>query len=222
MIKNKYISLSIIISFMVITPLITATEKTVIELPKPKIDESTPLMKILMERKSIRSYSYKELPLDVLSELLWAAFGINRPDSGKRTAPSAGNVQDISIYVALKDGVYLYDPTSHTLKLMLKKDLREKTGRQAFVKTAPLNLIFVSDFTKYPEDVVDSEKRFYAATNTGFISENVYLFCAKEGLGTVVREAFDREELHELLNLKSSQWITFCQTVGYPKDKKTK
>jgi nitroreductase len=185
-------------------------------LPKPQTTGGMALMEALKARRSERSYSPKKLPDQVLSNLLWAAFGVNRPDSGKRTAPSAVNWQETDIYVTTADGLYLFDAKAHALKLVLAEDIRALTGTQAFVKEAPLNLVFVADFSKMgnaPED----QKQFLSAADTGFISQNVYLFCASEGLATVVRGMVDRPPLAKKMGLRPDQVITFAQSVGYPK-----
>jgi SagB-type dehydrogenase family enzyme len=174
-----------------------------------------PLMEVLKDRKTIRSFSNKELSLQELSNLLWAAFGVNRPEEGKRTAPSAVNWQEIDIYVAKKDGLYLYDAGKNILIKILDEDIRGSTGEQDFVKDAPINLVFVSDYSRMG-DAPKESKDFYSATDTGFISQNVYLFCASEGLGTVVRGWVDKEKLHKIMKLKEEQKVILAQTVGYP------
>jgi SagB-type dehydrogenase family enzyme len=192
----------------------TAAVKS-IELPKPKMEGGKPLMEALKERKTSRDFSSEKLPLQVLSNMLWAANGINRPD-GKRTAPTAMNKQEIDVYVAMADGLYLYDAKTNTLVGVLAGDIREATGKQPFVKNAPVNLIFVADFAKMG-DMPEDQKVFYSATDTGYISQNVYLFCASEGLATVVRGMVDKPALAATMKLRSDQKIILAQTVGYPK-----
>lgn len=187
-----------------------------INLPNPQTDIGKPLMKVLKERRSSREFSPEKLPPQVLSNLLWAAHGINRPESGGRTSPSAMNCQDIDIYLATADGLFLYLPKEHGLKLIISQDIRHLTGRQAFVKEAPLNLIYVSNFSKMTR-IKEEEKEFFSGAHTGFIAQNVYLFCASEGLVTVVRAMIDRSTLSKVMNLKEDQRITLSQTVGYPK-----
>jgi len=186
-----------------------------IQLPQPRIDGGRPLMQVLSDRESTRFFSSEALPLKVMSDLLWAAFGINRPRTGHRTAPSASNRQEIDVYVALAEGLYLYDPKAHALKPMLAEDLRAKTGVQPFVGKAPVNLVYVADFSRM--DGPDEDKVFYSAANTGFIAQNVYLYCASEGLGTVVRGLVNRRALARAMNLGPEQHVTLAQTVGYPK-----
>ena len=194
-----------------------AEQGKVISLGKPDMEGGKPLMQVLRERKSTRAYSDKPLSKQVLSNLLWAAWGINRPESGTRTAPSAVNRQEIDVYVATADGLYLYDAQAHALKSILEEDIRADTGTQGFVKTAPVNLVYVADLSKLGRRSSDSENLFSSAANTGFISQNVYLFCASEGLGTVVRGMVDKKALAEKMQLRADQRIILAQTVGYPK-----
>jgi len=194
----------------------SAQELKPIGLPAPRTDGGKPLMQALKARSSSRAFSSEKLPTQVLSDMLWAAFGVNRPDSGKRTAPSAVNWQEIDIYVADADGLYLYDAHAHALKPVLAKDIRALTGRQAFVREAPVNLIYVADFAKMG-GAADDDKVFYSAADTGFISQNVYLYCASEGLATVVRGLVDRPALAEAMKLRSDQNIILAQSVGYPR-----
>lgn len=193
-----------------------AQELKDISLPSPKTEGGKPLMQCLMERQTSRDYSTKKLPLQLVSDLLWAADGINRPDAGKLTAPSTRNWQEIEIYVVLEDGTFLYDAKANSLKAIASGDLRKMTGTQEFVPTAPMNLVFVADTTKMkgasPEDQI-----MYSAADTAFISQNIYLFCASEGLATVVRGLIgDKKALAAALKLPETKKITLAQTVGYP------
>jgi SagB-type dehydrogenase family enzyme len=188
-----------------------------IPLPAPHTDGGMPLMKALALRSSSRNFAPDELPLQVLSDLLWAAAGINRPESGRRTAASANNVQNIEVYAALKSGLYLYDPKADVLKGVLDQDLRGATGQQDFVKTAPLNLVYVADFSKFKQGT-DDMKSFYSGVHTGLMAQSVYLFCASEGLSVVVRGSVERDELAKLMKLRPDQKIMMAQTVGYPKE----
>ena len=209
--------LSIVIIVTVLSAAIAcAQELKPIKLPAPQTEGGKPLMQALKERKTSREFSPRELPPQVLSNLLWAAFGINRPESGKRTAPSAMNWQEIDIYVALSQGLYLYDAKNYTLQLVLAQDLRALTGRQDFVKDAPINLVYVADFSKMG-NAPDNDKEVDASADTGFISQNVYLFCASEGLATVVRGMVDKPTLEKAMGLRPDQRVILAQTVGYPK-----
>jgi len=183
----------------------------------PQTQGGKPLMQALQERKSSRDFSSKELPLQVLSDLLWAAFGINRPDSGGRTAPSAVNVQEIDIYVAKPEGLYVYDAKANMLLPVLKGDIMALTGKQPFVTDAPINLIYVADLKKM-DRFPAAQQDIYAAADMGFISENVYLFCASFGLATVVRDLVDKVALSQAMGLTPGHMIVMTQTVGYPKD----
>jgi len=196
--------------------LASAQELKPIQLPKPQMDGGKPLMQALKERKSTRSFSPEKLPAQVLGNLLWAAFGINRPDSGERTAPSAMNRQEIDIYVATADGLFLYAAKGHTLQPVLAEDLRAATGMQPFVTNAPVELVYVADYSRMGRGT-DEDKNLYSAADTGFIGQNVYLFCASEGLATVVRGSVNRPALAKAMKLRPEQRIILAQTVGYPK-----
>ena len=187
-----------------------------ISLPKPRQSGGLPLLDALRLRRSSREFDDRQLEQGLLADLNWAAWGINRPD-GHRTAPSARNWQEIDVYVALNSGLYLLDPESWALKRSLAQDIRSATGMQDFIAAAPLNLIYVADLAR--TDSNDrQEQRFYSAIDAGFISQNVYLFCASEGLATVVRGLVDRRALAELMGLRLEQRVIVAQTVGYPKD----
>ena len=187
-----------------------------VKLPPPRMDGGRPLMEVLKDRKSAREFSTNSLPAQILSDLLWAAFGINRPENAHRTAPSARNWQEIDIYVATAEGLFVYDAKANVLKSVLSEDVRALCGVQDYVKDAPLNLVFVADFSRMGEGSDDS-KTPMANADAGFISENVYLFCASEGLATVVRGSIDRPALSKKMNLSSMQNIILSQTVGFPK-----
>jgi len=204
--------LVVLLAFSVLA---SAQEFKPIQLPKPQMDGGKPLMQALKERKSTRSFSTEKLPVQTLGNLLWAAFGINRPDSGQRTAPSAMNRQEIDIYVATADGLYLYEAKGHTLQPVLAEDLRAKTGMQPFLKDAPVELVYVADYSRMDRGTQE-EKNLYSAADTGFIGENVYLFCSSEGLATVVRGSVDRPALAKAMKLRPEQKIILAQTVGYP------
>jgi len=215
--KISFISASLLLTFLILPFTSTLGEELKpIPLLKPQLDIGKPLMKVLKERSSSRSFSTEKLPVQVFSNLLWAAFGVNRPGEGNRTAPSARNWQEIDIYVAMAEGLYLYDAKNHVLNPIILKDMRALTGKQDFVKDAPLNLIYVADFSKMGS-ASEEDKKLYSAADTGFISQNVYLFCASEGLATVVRGSVDRETLAKAMKLRADQKIILAQTIGYPK-----
>jgi len=186
-----------------------------VTLPSPQTAGGRPLMEVLKDRKSTREFGSAALSPQTLSNLLWAAFGINRPD-GHRTAPSAMNWQEVSIYVATPEGVYIYDAKANVLNPALAGDFRAATGTQSFVKDAAVNLIYVADLSK-TGSVASSDAELYTAADVGFIAQNVYLYCASEGLATVVRGSIDKPALAKTLNLGSHQKIILAQSVGYPK-----
>jgi SagB-type dehydrogenase family enzyme len=192
-----------------------AGEIKLVHLPSPDMQGGKPLMQALKARRTRRSFSPKPLSRQQLSDLLWAAVGVNRADTGGRTAPTARNWREIDVYAALQDGLYLYDAERNLLTQILDKDLRGETGRQAFVADAPVNLIYVADLDKM-KGASDADKAFYAATDTGFAAQNVYLFCASEGLATVVRGALDKEALAKAMGLPKSRKVILAQTVGMP------
>ncbi|MCL2510574.1 MAG: SagB/ThcOx family dehydrogenase [Bacteroidales bacterium] len=205
--------------FMMVALIISTTvcaQGNEIQLPDPVTTGGMPLMEALKNRKSDRAFSEQKIDNQTLSNLLWAAFGYSRPDEKKRTAPTARNKQEIEIYCAMEDGLYHWNPERNVLTLTVKKDIRAITGKQDFVATAPLNLIFVCNNDKI-DGVPNEVQRRYVYIDTGYISENVYLFCASEGLATVVRGLFDDEELTKVMQLPDNQWIVITQTVGYPK-----
>ncbi len=172
-------------------------------------------MQVLKDRKSTREFGPGTLSPQTLSNLLWAAFGINRPD-GHRTAPSAMNWQEVSIYVATPEGVYTYDARGNVLNPVLAGDFRAATGTQSFVKDAAVDLVYISDLSK-TGSAVSPEAEMYTAADVGFIAQNVYLYCASEGLATVVRGSIDRSALAKTLKLQPNQKIILAQSVGYPK-----
>jgi nitroreductase len=197
-----------------------------IKLPPPQMTGGRPLMEVLKDRKTSRDFKPDKLPPQVLSNLLWAAFGINRPGSGLRTAPSAMNWQEIDVYVVMKEGAYIYEAKANVLQPVLAKDVRGDTGRiiQPFVKEAPVNLVYVADFSRVSVMgkvfVSEEEKLIYASAGAGFIAQNVYLFCASENLATVIRGLVDKDALGKDLKLGPKQKIILAQTVGYPKGEK--
>jgi nitroreductase len=205
-------SKSLIALLLVPVGLITAQELKPVALPTPQTSGGKPLMQVLKERKSVRDFGPEPLSRQTISNLLWAAWGINR-DDGRRTAPSASNRQEIDVYAVMAEGAYLYDAQANALKPVATADLRKFAGTQAYVAGAPLNLVYVADTAKLGGD--DAAKLATANADTGFIAQNVYLFCASEGLGTVVRASVNRDDLGKALNLRAGQRITLAQSVGY-------
>lgn len=196
--------------------LLFSQEKNIL-LPMPQTEIGKPLMQALNLRSSSRDFDSKQLPLQELSNLLWAACGINRPESGKRTSPSARNWQEIDVYVVLADAAFIYDVKANSLKQIAIGDLRSHCGIQDFVKTAPLNLVYVADFSRIKSNDSEQTKLMWVSADAGFMVQNVYLYCASQGLNVVVRGLIDVQKLGEVLKLKPDQKIILSQTVGYPK-----
>jgi nitroreductase len=187
-----------------------------IVLPPPRTDFGTSLAQALKLRRSIREYDPRPLPPPVLSELLWSAYGVNRPATADRTAPSWRHARETEVYAVMADGVWRYDAAKHVLVPYLAGDVRAQTGVQDFVGTAPLNLVYVSN-AEHMSGVSREEQHRVAAADIGFIGQNVYLYCASEALACVFRASLDTERLARTLGLAETQFIMFSQTVGYPR-----
>jgi len=216
--KSLYIFIIIILIFSIYLSAQVLSSEI---LPAPGFNgKNTHIFKLLEKRRTHRQFSKKEIPSRVLSELLWSANGVNDSASGKRTVPSAYNWHGISVYAATKKGLYLYMPANHSLIKISDNDLREFTGSQDFVKDAPLTLIFVADLSKMSpksNSMTDDKRIFLSAIEAGCACQNVYLYCASEGLNSVIRDLVDRETLAIHMEiLKPDQRIVITQTVGYP------
>jgi len=207
--------ITLLLALLMLSSAAVAQELPTVDLPPPVMEGGKPLMQALRERVSQREFAPDPLAPQVLSNLLWAAWGISRPDSGKRTAPSAMNRQETDVYVALPAGLYRYEAKGHRLIPVVAGDLRAQTGSQPFVATAALNLIYVSRVSGGSAE----DRLTWGAAHAGFISENVYLFCASEGLATVVRGMVNREALAKAMKLGPDERIILAQSVGYPKKK---
>ncbi len=199
----------------IISSVYAQAEYEKIELPAPQITGGRPLMEVLSDRHTTREFSSEELPLQTISNLLWAAFGVNRSETGGRTAPSAYDMREIDIYMATSDGLFLFEPIEHCLYQIHSEDIREHTGSQDFTQTAPVNLIYAVNYDRMI-DGTEEEIAFYAAVDLGFISQNVYLFCASEGLATVVLAWINYEVLTEKMQLPENSKILLSQPFGYP------
>lgn len=184
-----------------------------IRLEEPRMSHhKTSLMTALSQRQSIREYSHHDIKMDDLSDLLWAAIGVNRPENGKLTAPTARNLQEVSVYVSFKQGTYLYNPKDHSLQLVYEGDLRgDYVAGQDFVKGAPIVLFIVSDVSSFEANSP------YPFTDAGMVSQNISLFCAANGMGTVPRGMMDRKELIKRLQLKESVVPVLNHPIGYLK-----
>lgn len=186
------------------------------QLPPADMAGGLPLMQALAQRQSLREFDPEPLPEQTLSDLLWAAAGINRPALGGRTAPSAMNAQEVDVYVALPHGLYRYAAPTHTLHLVSATDVRRITGYQDFVDNAPLDLVFVADHARM-KLVPAAQRESYASAAAGAMAQNVYLYCASAGLATVIRAWIDRGALTQALGLNNDQQVLLAQTVGRPK-----
>ena len=183
-----------------------------IKLNQPNVKRGLPVMTALQKRQSTREYADKKLELQDLSDLLWAAAGINRPESGKWTAPTAMNKQEIDVYVCLQEGAYLYHPKANSLEPVTKEDLRPAVGGgQGFVATAPVCLVMVADLSKFGGEVL------MPALDAGIVSQNISLFCSGTGLVTVPRASMDQAKLKSGLKLKDTQRPLINHPVGYAK-----
>jgi SagB-type dehydrogenase family enzyme len=183
------------------------------KLPPPEKEGGMPLMQALAKRHSSRSFDAAPLAPQLLSNLLWAAAGVNRDDLGGRTVPSAMNAQEVMVYLALPDGLYHYDAPTHALHLISATDVRRVTGYQDFVDNAPLDLVFVADFARM-KLVPAAQRASYASAAAGAMAQNVYLFCASAGLATVIRAWLDRDALAHAMGLNNDQHVLLAQTVG--------
>ena len=210
-------------------PSFSATEEIEsIALPKPEKEGGNSVLASLAERRTIRDISPEPLPLQMLSNLLWAAFGVNRQEMrlmGKpgRTAASASNSQEIDLYVALPEGVYLYEPVPHRLRPIVRGDFRSLSGRRVAL-TAPVNIFYVADLSRYvvgkgqPDPHIgepEVQKSYYYVA-TGLIAANVYLFAASQGLAAWFHNC-NRDNAAREFKLRPEQRVLFAQTVGYPK-----
>ncbi len=192
-----------------------AQDETRFPLPAPQTDGGKPLMQALGLRATSRAFATDPLPPQTLSNLLWAAWGVNRPQEGKRTAPSPHNWQETEVVVVTARGAFVYDAVANALRRIVPEDLRALTGMQEFVKDAPVTLVFVADTARMKGPASEMEKWAYA--DAAFISQNVSLYCASEGLATGVRAMIDRPSLAKALKLREAQIITLAQSVGFPK-----
>ena len=187
-----------------------------ITLPAPQKTGGMPLLEALARRATSRAFdAARELSPQQLSNLLWATFGINRPD-GRRTAPSARNLQELDVYVLLKSGVFVYAAKNHELIQLAAEDCRALGGSQPFVKDAPVTLVFVADLAKTGGGASAGSKD-WVNIDTGYLSQNAYLYCASEGLATGARALVDKAALGPKLKLRPDQVIVLAQSVGYPK-----
>jgi SagB-type dehydrogenase family enzyme len=206
----------VVISFIVLLSWTIGSAQVIDTIPLPSAQKTggMPLMEAFQLRKSQRSFSSKELTTQQISNLLWAAYGINRPD-GFRTVPAAKNWYEYDIYVLKSDGWFLYEVSKHGLLKMGNEDLRLYGGTQDFVKAAPVILVYVADFERMV-NTTDDLRKFFSAVDVGYISQNVYLYCASEGLATIILGQVDKTKVREVLKLRPNQQVILSQPVAYP------
>lgn len=214
--NQKFIGLMFVAVLAAVAVASSSNAQESIKLPVPQTSGGMPLMEALAKRQSIRSYSGQALSQQLLSDLLWAAFGINRPESGDHTAPSWRGSKEIDIYVATAEGVWLYNPKANDLRRHMAEDIRGKTSSMVFAGSAPVVLIYVADLTRMAK-APREEQMLNAHVDAAMVGQNVYLFSASAGLGTVIMGSVDREGLPKRLGLRNDQIVTFAQTVGFPK-----
>jgi len=212
--QRRLVTLAVVLTAFAAANAGAAQELSPIALPTPQTDGGKPLMQALKLRSTSRAFAPDPLPPQTLSNLLWAAWGINRPD-GRRTAPSAHNWQEVDVYVLLAGGAYVYDAKANALAPIARGDLRALGGVQDFVKEAPLTLVLVADGDKIQG--AGADKQALAWADAAFVSQNVYLYCASEGLATGVRAMIDRPALAKALRLREGQMVALAQSVGRPK-----
>jgi SagB-type dehydrogenase family enzyme len=196
--------------FLLTGQLVVAQDK---QLPAPRTEGGMPLMEALKNRKSVREMSAKMLSDQQLADLLWAANGVNRPD-GRRTAPSAMNWREIEIYVYTAGAVWLYPPEQNSLRHVLNGDFRAEAVMQDFAKEAPVLLVFVSNYEKMAR-MNEQQRSFFEATDVGYVSQNVYLYCTQEGLNTVVMAYIRQDDIKKRLGFNGRALL--AQAVGYAK-----
>jgi nitroreductase len=174
-----------------------------------------PLNEALAARRSTREFAPRGLTPSELSQLLWAAQGVNRPATGHRTSPTARFWNEIDVYVFTADGVFVYEPAGHRLRRFLSGDRRAATGVQPYVKTAPVNLVYVADLSRM-KGAAPADQAIYTGADAAFAAQNVYLHCASAGLACVVRGAIDRAALGKVMGLGPTQRIILAHSVGHP------
>lgn len=207
---------TVISSFLIlICSYMTIFSQNKIQLPKPELDKGKSLMECLEKRQTTRTFTTEKLNNQKISNILWAANGLNRPAENRYTAPTAMNMQELSLYLAKDDGLYFYNPIDNSLEKLANEDIRKETGTQVFVGKADFELIIVADITKMGKVQDPARYNFYAGRDAGYISQNIYLICASEGVGTVARGSFDNDKIVKLMKLDRNKFITLVHTIGY-------
>ena len=175
------------------------------KLPQPKFPTDMSLMNCLNERRTIRDFVEEEISVQEIANMLWAAYGVNRPEESKLTVPSARNVQEIDVYLFTEKGVYIYNSYEHTIELIQEGDYRAKISSQKHFSVAPVSVVLVANYGRMKG--FDKESlEFYSAIDCGYVSQNIYLYCASsERMGTVACGAINRDEISTILGLKNAK-----------------
>ena len=187
------------------TSVATTADVPVIGLPPAAAGLETPLIEVMKERKTIREMVDEELPVDLVASLLWSAYGYNRPEENKRVVPSAVNVQEYDIYLFNREGIYLYDAQKNALILKVQGDYRTIISKQKHFAVAPISIVMVANYDRMKVFKATEDRDFYAAVDAGYISQNIYLFCASAKLATVACGGIDREAIHKVLDIKNGR-----------------
>lgn len=184
---------------------LTVNALETIDLPMSFERLETPFHQVLKERRTIREMREEEIPIEVVSSLLWSAYGYNRPEEQKRVAPSAVNVQEFDIYLFTHEGIYLYDAAKNALLLVVKGDHRSEISQQKHFAVAPISIVMVANYDRMGVFKKTEDRDFYAAVDAGYISQNIYLYCSSAKLATVACGGIDRDTIHKLLNIKNGR-----------------
>lgn len=176
-----------------------------IQLSDNYVGLEAPLVQALKDRQTIRQFRTDELPVNILSSLLWSAYGFNRPKEHKRVAPSAVNVQEFDIYLFTHEGVFLYDAENLVLNPVVQGDYRANISSQPHFAVAPVSVVMVANYDRMKKFKAEADRDFYAAVDCGYISQNIYLYCASANLGTVACGGIDRDFIHKILKIKNGR-----------------
>ena len=183
----------------------SAVADKLIQLPAPEVGMDAPYRDVLKKRHTVRDFRSDELPQELLSSLLWSAYGFNRPEEHKRVVPSAVNVQEFDIYLFTQEGIYLYDAEKNTLRLTAQGDHRSEISQQKHFAVAPVSIVIVANYDRMTNFKKVEDRDFYASVDCGYVSQNIYLFCASADLGTVACGGIDRDTIAKILNIKNGK-----------------
>lgn len=195
---------------------ITLSAQNTIKLNEPNKQRGVPVMQAFENKKPISTFESKTISIQDLSDLLWAANGINRTETSKITMPTVQNSHDIDIYVALEEAVYLYDAFSNSLSLITEGDHRDASGKKTDESLPPCTLYLVCDASKHRPGNDSSHASDMNKVNAGVVSQNISLFCAGTGLGTKPGMGMNKTKLRKVLKLTDSQDLVLNHRIGYP------